>query len=137
MSKRILVTGGSGLIGGAIKEVISLEKSLEEEWIFCNSKDANLCDYDETKKLFEKHCPTHVIHLAAKVGGLFHNMSDNLGFFRSNMQMNDNILALSHEFKVEKVISCLSTCIFPDKTTYPIDETMVYNYFLSLEYTYL
>ncbi|CRL07977.1 CLUMA_CG020921, isoform A [Clunio marinus] len=84
-------------------------------------------DYDETKKLFEKHCPTHVIHLAAKVGGLFHNMSDNLGFFRSNMQMNDNILALSHEFKVEKVISCLSTCIFPDKTTYPIDETMIHN----------
>jgi nucleoside-diphosphate-sugar epimerase len=39
-------------------------------------------DYDETKKLFEKHQPTHVIHLAAKVGGLFSNMSDNLGFLR-------------------------------------------------------
>jgi hypothetical protein len=24
-------------------------------------------------------------------------------------------------------VSCLSTCIFPDKTTYPIDETMVHN----------
>merc|ERR1711937_32702 len=24
-------------------------------------------------------------------------------------------------------VSCLSTCIFPDKTTYPIDETMVQN----------
>ena len=24
------------------------------------------------------------------------------------------------------MISCLSTCIFPDKTTYPIDETMVH-----------
>ena len=24
-------------------------------------------------------------------------------------------------------MSCLSTCIFPDKTTYPIDETMVHN----------
>lgn len=39
--------------------------------------------------------------------------------------MNDNILQLSHEFNVEKVVSCLSTCIFPDKTTYPIDESMV------------
>lgn len=29
--------------------------------------------------------------------------------------------------QVKKVISCLSTCIFPDKTTYPIDETMVHN----------
>lgn len=26
-----------------------------------------------------------------------------------------------------KVVSCLSTCIFPDKTSYPIDETMVHN----------
>jgi len=29
--------------------------------------------------------------------------------------------------QVAKLVSCLSTCIFPDKTTYPIDETMVHN----------
>ena len=39
--------------------------------------------------------------------------------------MNDNVLQTAHENGVEKVVSCLSTCIFPDKTTYPIDETMV------------
>ena len=41
--------------------------------------------------------------------------------------MNDIILEMSHQFKVRKVVSCLSTCIFPDKTSYPIDETMVHN----------
>lgn len=41
--------------------------------------------------------------------------------------MNDNVLLVSHETGVEKVVSCLSTCIFPDKTTYPIDETMIHN----------
>lgn len=39
--------------------------------------------------------------------------------------MNDNVLQASYEGGVKKVVSCLSTCIFPDKTTYPIDETMV------------
>lgn len=39
--------------------------------------------------------------------------------------MNDNVLQSAHENGVVKVISCLSTCIFPDKTTYPIDESMV------------
>lgn len=34
---------------------------------------------------------------------------------------------LSCWFKVQKLVSCLSTCIFPDQTTYPIDETMVHN----------
>lgn len=43
------------------------------------------------------------------------------------MHMNDNILQISFEMGVQKVVSCLSTCIFPDKTSYPIDETMVHN----------
>lgn len=53
-------------------------------------------------------------------------MRANLDFFRKNMKMNDNILNISYEFGVKKVISCLSTCIFPDKTTYPIDESMIH-----------
>jgi hypothetical protein len=41
------------------------------------------------------------------------------------MKINDNVLDVSYQSGVKKVVSCLSTCIFPDKTTYPIDETMV------------
>lgn len=44
--------------------------------------------------------------------------------------MNDNILQTAHEHDVVKVISCLSTCIFPDKTTYPIDESMVIFFYI-------
>lgn len=44
---------------------------------------------------------------------------------RKNVQINDNVLQSAFEVGVQKVVSCLSTCIFPDKTTYPIDETMV------------
>jgi GDP-L-fucose synthase len=33
----------------------------------------------------------------------------------------------SRIYKVKKLVSYLSTCIFPDKTTYPIDETMLHN----------
>lgn len=40
-------------------------------------------DRDQTKALFNKYRPTHVIHLAAMVGGLFHNMSHNLDFLVS------------------------------------------------------
>ena len=36
-----------------------------------------------TKALFEKEKPTHVIHLAAMVGGLFRNLKYNLDFFVS------------------------------------------------------
>nr|CAH7729685.1 unnamed protein product [Callosobruchus chinensis] len=125
--KVVLVTGGSGLVGKAIQAVVVREKREDETWFFLSSKDGDLCDKEATKKIFEKYKPTHVIHLAAMVGGLFHNMSHNLDFLRNNLHINDNILHTSYEHGVKKVVSCLSTCIFPDKTTYPIDETMVHN----------
>ncbi|GLH08383.1 ACYPI007507 protein [Gryllus bimaculatus] len=126
-NKVILVTGGSGLVGKAIQEIVKTEKKADETWVFASSKDADLSNLNETKALFEKHHPTHVIHLAAMVGGLFHNMSHNLDFLRKNIHINDNVLQTSFETGVVKVVSCLSTCIFPDKTSYPIDETMIHN----------
>lgn len=43
MTTRILVTGGSGLVGNAIKDVVeSVEKRADEEWLFVGSKDGDL-----------------------------------------------------------------------------------------------
>lgn len=88
-AKVILVTGGSGLVGQGIR--LALEnynlKEPGEEWIFASSKDIDLCNGAETLAYFENARPTHVVHLAAKVGGLFANMSDNLGFFVSTVYL--------------------------------------------------
>lgn len=129
MSKKrvILVTGGSGLVGSGIRHIAEQEQRPDEQWIFLSSKDVNLLDKDATRALFNKYKPTDVIHLAAMVGGLFRNLKYNLEFLRHNLQLDDNVLHTSYECGVNKVVSCLSTCIFPDKTTYPIDETMVHN----------
>ncbi|KAK0417902.1 hypothetical protein QR680_013271 [Steinernema hermaphroditum] len=124
---RILVTGGTGLVGKAIEKVISEAGKPNETWIFIGSKDCDLTDLAATRNFFELHKPTHVIHLAAMVGGLFHNLKHNLQFFTKNMALNQNVLQCCHEFDVAKCVSCLSTCIFPDKTTYPISEAMVHN----------
>jgi len=127
--KTVLVTGGSGLVGRAIQDLLkSAENTREDEkWVFLSSKDGDLRDAEAVRKLFQQHKPTHVIHLAALVGGLYNNMKHNLDFLRSNLNINDNVLHTSFTTGVEKVVSCLSTCIFPDKTEYPIDETMIHN----------
>ncbi|XP_073650447.1 GDP-L-fucose synthase isoform X1 [Tursiops truncatus] len=127
-SMRILVTGGSGLVGRAIQKVVADGARLPgEDWVFVSSKDADLTDAAQTRALFEKVRPTHVIHLAAMVGGLFRNIKYNLDFWRKNIHINDNVLHSAFEVGARKVVSCLSTCIFPDKTSYPIDETMIHN----------
>ncbi|KAF8352047.1 hypothetical protein F5887DRAFT_933714 [Amanita rubescens] len=112
MSDVILVTGGRGLVGKAIEHVINTEpegsrfgKKPGETWIFVGSADGDLINPEQTRKLFDKYKPTHVIHLAALVGGLFKNM----------------------KYKVLDLISCLSTCVFPDKVEYPLDETKIHS----------
>lgn len=49
-----------------------------------------------------------------------------LTFLRDNLLINDNVLEGSHQAKVQKLVSCLSTCVFPDKVEYPLDETKVH-----------
>ena len=127
MSDVILVTGGSGLVGKAIQWAVDKEAIEGEKWVFLSSKDGNLTNRQETEAIFEKFKPTHVIHLAAKVGGLFANMKNKVGMWRDNQLMNDNVMECCRIYDVKKLVSCLSTCIFPDKTTYPIDETMLHN----------
>lgn len=70
-SRRILVTGGSGLVGSAIKEFVSQNLPNFGQWIYLSSKDADLRDFKQTRNIFLTHEPTYVIHLAAKVGGLY------------------------------------------------------------------
>ena len=148
----VLVTGGTGLVGSALKEVVEQHPTpAEQRWVFVSSTDADLTSLQCTERLFDRVQPTHVLHLAAKVGGLYANSKDNVGFFRQNMAMQvlplsllvrsctegivstrlwflqDNIAVVCKERQVQKMVSCLSTCIFPDQVTYPIEEAYLHN----------
>lgn len=75
----IMVTGGSGLVGSGIRSHVETTDKVEgEEWVYLSSKDGDLRDRKDTEAIFEKYKPTHVIHLAAKVGGLFANMNQKV-----------------------------------------------------------
>lgn len=74
-----MVTGGSGLVGSGIRMYVEQSDARpEEEWVYLSSSDGDLRDRKATEAIFEKYKPTHVIHLAAKVGGLFANMSQKV-----------------------------------------------------------
>ena len=70
----VLVTGGSGLVGSAVKKVVAdAAQESGETWVFISSKDVDLRDATATHEYFRQLKPTRVIHLAAVVGGLFMN----------------------------------------------------------------
>jgi GDP-L-fucose synthase len=119
---RILVTGGSGLVGRALTALEGVE------WVSVSSKDVNLCKYEQVKELFQKHTPLDgVIHLAANVGGVFKNMAQPVEMYEDNMLMNTNVLRAAHECGIQRVMCYLSTCIFPDPAPgYPMTADMLH-----------
>ena len=117
---RILVTGGSGMIGSALKNVLPGAT-------YISSKDCDLTDAKETIRLFKYHEPEKVVHLAAKVGGVHANTAYIGDFYCQNMYINTNVLEASRLTGVEKVISLLSTCVYPDKAVYPLTEEQIHS----------
>lgn len=83
-------------------------------------------DPAQVEAIFKKFKPTHVLHLAAMVGGLYKNMAQEADFFRDNIMINNNIIDTSHKFGVKKLVACLSTCIFPDEIKLPFDESAIH-----------
>ena len=110
-----LITGGSGLVGSTIDAEIKL-----------GSSDGDLRDWTEVQKVFEKHKPTHVIHAAARVGGVGGNMKAKGEFFYDNIMINTHVLEACRLYNVKKVVSFLSTCIFPDSIEYPLTEEKIH-----------
>ena len=67
---RVLVTGSTGFIGHAL---VPRLKKAGHEVIALSSKDYDILEQSETRRLFKENSPDAVYHLAAKVGGIFAN----------------------------------------------------------------
>lgn len=122
MTIKILVTGGTGLVGHGVQHALTTTPSFDENWVFVGSKDADLTNYEETSVLFKKHKPDYVVHLASMVGGVYKNISQNVNFFITNTLININVLKCCNENNVKKVFSCLSTCVFDENDKLPYTE---------------
>jgi GDP-L-fucose synthase len=120
MNNKILVTGGSGLVGKYLKKILP-------EAIYISSNDYDLTTEEGVKRMFLKHKPNIVVHLAARVGGIIDNINHPAEYFTQNVLMNTLLIEYSRIFKVKKFIGILSTCIYPDVARkYPMDETMLH-----------
>ena len=111
MRTEILVTGGGGLLGWALKKVFP-------EAVFLTRQDGDLTDPREVRRLFEALRPKRVLHRAAEVGGVKKNAAKNADLFEANVLINTNVLSVAREQGVTRLISILSSCSFqfyPDR----------------------
>ena len=116
---KVLVTGGTGMVGKAVQEVLP-------EAFFVGSDSYNLKDFTNVRDMFVDIAPDYVIHLAAKVGGVNANSTFLGDFYYDNITINSNVLECAKNARVKKVVSLLSTCIYPDKVKYPLTEEQIH-----------
>jgi GDP-L-fucose synthase len=118
---KLLVTGGNGLVGHAMKK-------LHPDAIYVSSNDFDLTKEDQVKKMFEQHKPDQVIHLAAKVGGIIKNINFPADLLYQNVMMNTLVVHYAYKYKVKKFIGVLSNCSYPDVAkSYPVKEEYFYD----------
>ena len=117
---KILVTGGNGLVGKHLQDILP-------DATYISSKDYDLTESYNAHRLMYKERPDVVIHLAARVGGLLDNINHPVDYIEENILINTNVLRFCHQYNVSKVISILSTCIYPDVVdTYPMKEEILF-----------
>ena len=113
---KILVTGGNGMVGKHLQEILP-------KATYIGSKNCDLTSWKEVEYMMFLHRPTHIIHLAAKVGGIQDNIAKPAEYFDDNILMNAHMLKASKQFNVKRFTGILSTCIYPDVVkNYPMKE---------------
>lgn len=111
---KVLVTGGHGLVGSILEADVKV------------GREFDLRIPEESNRLIETYKPTHVIHCAAKVGGIGGNISAMGEYFYDNLMINTNIIESCRLNNVEKLVVFLSTCIFPADVEYPLTEDKIH-----------
>lgn len=118
---RILITGSTGMVGGALKRLLHaggytelLTPTHEELELRCQ---ASVRDY------FKKHQPDFIFHLAARVGGIHANRDYPAEFIYSNTQMQCNVMQAAQDVGVKKLLFPGSACTYPKLAQQPVIES--------------
>lgn len=141
MSKKILVTGGTGYIGshtiidliengftpvsldnGINSDASILEQVEQITGVKVKHYAVDLCDYDATRSIFEKESFDGVIHFAA-LKAVGESVAYPFKYFRNNLNSTLNALELSKEFGVKAFIFSSSCTVYGNVKSSPVTES--------------
>ncbi len=134
--KRVLVTGGSGFIGSFVVEmlldrgadvIVTASKPDTAFRFLENARDqVTIAEGKlEDPKVAQKSADGAevLMHLAARVGGIEYNIRHPGSIFRTNMQINTNVLEAARTAKVRRIMLTSSACVYPRHCSIPTPES--------------
>jgi GDP-L-fucose synthase len=114
------VAGHRGLVGSAVLR--NLEKNGYRNLLVKTRQQLDLRNAEHVRRFFSATRPQAVIVAAAKVGGIKANSDYPVEFLLENLQIQNNLISVSFEFGVKKLLFLGSSCIYPKLAAQPIQE---------------
>lgn len=122
---KIYIAGHTGLVGSEVYNLF--KKKGYKNLIIKNSKELDLTNQLSVNLFFKKKKIDIVVMCAAKVGGIYANVTQPAEFIYKNLMIQTNIINASFKYKCKKIIFLGSSCIYPRYAPQPIKE----NYLLT------
>ena len=120
---KIYIAGHRGMVGSAI--VRRLKELGYENLVLRSSKELNLCRQLETEQFFAEEKPEYVFLAAAKVGGIFANITYPADFMYDNTMIEMNIIHAAYCQDVKRLLFLGSSCIYPKFALQPMKESLL------------
>lgn len=119
-NSKILITGSTGMVGSAVVKM--LKELGYNNLLTPPRKEVDLVNPQDVKAYFAYNKPEYVFLIAAKVGGLYANMTYRADFIFDNLMMQSNTINACKENNVKKVLFVSSGCVYPKYAENPISE---------------
>jgi GDP-L-fucose synthase len=125
-TSRIMVTGGHGLVGSAVVELLRGEGYSHVQPV--GRAECDLSDLAATRRYFEAAKPDYVFHAAARVYGILGNMRNQGLSFLDNNLINTSVVESARAAGVKKVTVMGTGAVYPfPPASLPLREETIFD----------
>lgn len=119
---KVLITGGSGLVGQNILESHLLDRY---EILSPGRKELNYFDAKMVQDYLKAKQPDLIVHCAGRVGGIQDNLTHPVDFLVENLDINRNLIEGAYQARVKKLLNLGTSCMYPRAVANPLKEETI------------